>query len=167
MQRALQLAHRGRCSAPPNPHVGCVLTTSQGRVIGEGYHIRAGTAHAEVVALQDAKSRGESTEGATAYVTLEPCHHTGRTGPCDKALIEAGISRVVIAQTDPDTRVKSQGILALEAAGVQVQTGVLGKEAEMSSRAYRHHRMTGMAHSVYLDHAMLEPQSHKAVVDPL
>lgn len=148
MARALQLAERGRCSAPPNPHVGCVLTDSSGRIIGEGYHVRAGTAHAEVRALEDAAARGEPTEGCTAYVTLEPCHHQGRTGPCDMALLQAGVARVVVAQVDPDKRVESEGIATLRAAGVQVVVGVLGEEAQASLRAYLHHRQTGMPYVV-------------------
>jgi len=100
MTAALALAARGLYTTTPNPHVGCVLVNN-GVVVGEGWHVRAGEPHAEVVALRAA---GERARGATAYVTLEPCHHHGRTPPCDEALIAAGVKRVVAAMQDPDPR---------------------------------------------------------------
>jgi diaminohydroxyphosphoribosylaminopyrimidine deaminase/5-amino-6-(5-phosphoribosylamino)uracil reductase len=124
MARALQLARRGQYSARPNPHVGCVLVRD-GLVIGEGFTCPAGGNHAEIEALQAA---GDA-RGATAYVTLEPCSHHGRTGPCADALLQAGVARVVIAMSDPNPLVAGQGIEKLRAAGVVVECGVLENEA--------------------------------------
>ena len=128
MQQALALAEEGLWRTSPNPRVGCVLLAPDGRVIGQGSTQAAGQAHAEVMALRDAAQRGHSTEGATAYVTLEPCAHQGRTGPCCDALIQAGVARVVAALGDPNPLVGGQGFARLRAAGVQVQVG-LGAEA--------------------------------------
>jgi diaminohydroxyphosphoribosylaminopyrimidine deaminase / 5-amino-6-(5-phosphoribosylamino)uracil reductase len=125
MVRALQLAERGLYTTDPNPRVGCVLVRG-GETLAEGWHERAGQAHAEVAALRAA--RGE-VGGATAYVTLEPCSHTGRTGPCAEALIAAGIRRVVCASVDPNPQVSGRGIRRLEAAGIEVAVGVLEEEA--------------------------------------
>ncbi|HSS70035.1 MAG TPA: bifunctional diaminohydroxyphosphoribosylaminopyrimidine deaminase/5-amino-6-(5-phosphoribosylamino)uracil reductase RibD, partial [Casimicrobiaceae bacterium] len=127
MQRALSLAERGLFTTTPNPRVGCVIARD-GRVIGEGWHERTGEAHAEVRALADAASRGESTRSATVYVTLEPCNHHGRTPPCTDALLAAGVARVVAAMRDPNTLAGS-GAAKLGAAGVAVQTGLLEDEA--------------------------------------
>lgn len=122
MTRALDLARRG--SVPgPNPRVGCVLLSPDGRVLGEGWHRGAGTPHAEVAALADARERGADVRGATAVVTLEPCDHTGRTGPCSVALAQAGVARAVVAITDPNP-VAGGGAARLRAAGVEVVTGV-------------------------------------------
>ncbi|MEZ0447425.1 bifunctional diaminohydroxyphosphoribosylaminopyrimidine deaminase/5-amino-6-(5-phosphoribosylamino)uracil reductase RibD [Cellulomonas sp. ICMP 17802] len=126
MRRALALALRGPAS-DPNPRVGCVLLGPDGEVRGEGWHRGAGTPHAEVAALADAAARGLPTEGATAVVTLEPCNHTGRTGPCSEALIAAGVARVVVSVDDPNP-VASGGVERLRSAGVDVQTGVLTAE---------------------------------------
>lgn len=126
MLRALELARGGLFTADPNPRVGCVLTRD-GRVVGEGFHLRAGEGHAEVNALNDA---GENARGATAYVTLEPCDHEGRTGPCSMALVKAGVVRVVAAMTDPALHVAGQGFARLREAGVAVETGLLADEAE-------------------------------------
>ena len=125
MQRALGLAVRGLYTTDPNPRVGCVLV-QEGRVIGEGWHQRAGEPHAEVLAL---RSCGESARGATAYVTLEPCSHTGRTPPCAVALIAAGIARVVCASVDSNPKVAGGGLKRLAAAGIAVTVGVLEAEA--------------------------------------
>jgi diaminohydroxyphosphoribosylaminopyrimidine deaminase / 5-amino-6-(5-phosphoribosylamino)uracil reductase len=125
MARALDLAARGLYTTDPNPRVGCVLTRA-GRIVGEGWHERAGEAHAEVRALRAAS--GE-VRGATAYVTLEPCSHTGRTPPCVDALIAAGISRVVCSSIDPNPQVAGKGIARLRAAGVAVSVGALANEA--------------------------------------
>ena len=125
MARALQLAERGAYTTTPNPRVGCVIVRD-GVAVGEGWHERAGGPHAEVLALQVA---GNRARGATAYVTLEPCHHHGRTPPCDEALVAAGITRVVAAMADPDPRTAGQGIARLKAAGITVSTGVLENEA--------------------------------------
>jgi len=125
MTRALQLAAQGLYSTAPNPRVGCVLV-SDGQVVGEGWHRRAGEAHAEIVALLEA---GSLAFGATAYVSLEPCCHQGRTGPCSAALIQAGITRVVIAISDPFPEVNGGGVEQLRQAGIRVDTGVLQSEA--------------------------------------
>jgi diaminohydroxyphosphoribosylaminopyrimidine deaminase/5-amino-6-(5-phosphoribosylamino)uracil reductase len=106
----------------PNPHVGCVITAADGTVLGEGHTQRAGGPHAEVMALRDADARGHSVHGATAWVTLEPCAHQGRTAPCCDALAAAGIARVVSAMTDPNPKVAGQGMARLASAGVQTET---------------------------------------------
>ena len=124
MARALQLARRARYSAMPNPHVGCVLVR-EGRVIGEGFTRPAGGNHAEIEALAAA----DDACGATAYVTLEPCSHQGRTGPCADALVAAGVSRVVVAMPDPNPLVAGQGLAKLRAAGIAVHCGLLAAEA--------------------------------------
>ncbi len=124
MARALQLARRGRFWARPNPHVGCVLVRDNG-IIGEGFTQPAGGNHAEIEALQSA---GDA-RGATAYVTLEPCSHTGKTGPCVEALIQAGVTRAVIATGDPNPEVAGRGLARLEEAGVEVHCGLLQDQA--------------------------------------
>jgi len=123
IERALELATRARLLAPPNPAVGCVLVNAEGQVIGEGHTQATGCAHAEVMALRDAAARGHAVRGSSAYVTLEPCAHQGRTGPCCEALIEAGVARVVASLVDPNPRVAGQGLARLRAAGVQVEVG--------------------------------------------
>lgn len=123
MRRALALAERGRRLSPPNPAVGCVLVDAAGTVLGEGFTQPVGQAHAEVMALRDAAARGHRTQGATAYVTLEPCAHHGRTGPCCDALVAAGVRRVVAALPDPNPRVGGQGLQRLRDAGVAVALG--------------------------------------------
>jgi len=125
MARALRLAKRGLYTADPNPRVGCIIVRND-EIVGEGWHQRAGGHHAEIMALENA---GEAGVGATAYVSLEPCCHHGRTPPCTDALIAAGIERVVIASTDPNPAVAGQGESQLVAAGVQVQSGVLADES--------------------------------------
>src|SRR5947208_11388259 len=127
MRRALDLAARGLNTTTPNPRVGCVIVRD-GRVIGEGWHERAGEAHAEVRALADVRARGESARGATIYVTLEPCNHTGRTPPCTDALLAAGIARAVIAMRDPNP-VAGRGAEPLAAACVPVGHGPAEEEA--------------------------------------
>jgi diaminohydroxyphosphoribosylaminopyrimidine deaminase / 5-amino-6-(5-phosphoribosylamino)uracil reductase len=125
MTRALDLARTPGVPTGPNPRVGCVLLDAEGRTVSEGFHRGAGTPHAEVDALTRA---GESARGTTALVTLEPCDHTGRTGPCSKALVEAGVARVVYAQSDPNP-VASGGAETLRSAGVDVAHGLLVEEA--------------------------------------
>ena len=120
MQQALDLARQALFLSNPNPRVGCVLVSPQGQVIGQGFTQQAGGPHAEVMALRDAAGQGHATRGATAYVTLEPCSHTGRTGPCCNALIDAGIAKVVGAILDPNPQVAGQGFAKLRAAGVEV-----------------------------------------------
>ncbi|MDH0372877.1 bifunctional diaminohydroxyphosphoribosylaminopyrimidine deaminase/5-amino-6-(5-phosphoribosylamino)uracil reductase RibD [Comamonas aquatica] len=121
MHKALEQAAQALFISNPNPRVGCVLVAPNGQVIGQGFTQQAGGPHAEVMALRDAAAQGHDTRGATAYVTLEPCSHTGRTGPCCNALIDAGIAQVVGAIADPNPQVAGQGFARLRAAGVQVQ----------------------------------------------
>ena len=125
MAQALRLAERGLYTTMPNPRVGCVLVKGD-QVIAEGWHYRAGEAHAEVHALQQA---GERARGATAYVTLEPCNHSGRTGPCSEALLAAGVVRVVFAMEDPNPQVAGSGLERLRAAGVVIDGPVLEDDA--------------------------------------
>jgi diaminohydroxyphosphoribosylaminopyrimidine deaminase/5-amino-6-(5-phosphoribosylamino)uracil reductase len=125
MTRALELAERGLYTTTPNPRVGCVIVRD-GAVAGEGWHERAGEAHAEVNALAQA---GSKARGATAYVSLEPCAHQGRTGPCTKALIGAGVARVVAALKDPNPRVSGRGLEELKQAGIRVDAGLMEDEA--------------------------------------
>ena len=119
MQQAINLAKLGRFTTSPNPNVGCILVKNK-QIIGGGYHQRAGEGHAEVNALREA---GSEAVGATAYVTLEPCSHFGRTPPCANGLIDAGITRVVIAMVDPNPQVAGRGIAKLEQAGILVCSG--------------------------------------------
>lgn len=128
MAQALALAERGLYGTTPNPRVGCVLVRD-GAVLAEGWHARAGGPHAEAAAIAQASGRGVSLRGATAYVTLEPCNHQGRTPPCARALIEAGVARVVIAMADPNPTA-SGGMQALREAGITVECGLLQAEAE-------------------------------------
>jgi diaminohydroxyphosphoribosylaminopyrimidine deaminase/5-amino-6-(5-phosphoribosylamino)uracil reductase len=125
MSHALQLAEKGLFTTSPNPHVGCVIVNN-GKVVGTGWHARAGEAHAEINALQDA---GSLARGATVYVTLEPCSHHGRTPPCVEALIRAGVRKVIIAMDDPNPCINGQGKHRLQVAGIEVQTGLLADEA--------------------------------------
>jgi diaminohydroxyphosphoribosylaminopyrimidine deaminase/5-amino-6-(5-phosphoribosylamino)uracil reductase len=132
MRRALALAERGRGLTSPNPMVGAVVVR-HGEIVGEGFHARAGAPHAEIEALRAA---GDRARGATLYVTLEPCNHQGRTPPCVDAIIRAGIRRVVSATRDPNPRVKGGGTAALIAAGIEVTTGCLEREARELNRAF-------------------------------
>jgi diaminohydroxyphosphoribosylaminopyrimidine deaminase / 5-amino-6-(5-phosphoribosylamino)uracil reductase len=132
MARALELAARGRGATHPNPAVGCVIVAG-GAVVGEGFHQRAGEPHAEVLALRQA---GERARGAQVYVTLEPCCHQGRTGPCTEALKAAGVARVVAAMEDPNPLVAGQGLAALRAAGIAVDLGLMEAEAEALNRGF-------------------------------
>ncbi|MBF0218159.1 MAG: bifunctional diaminohydroxyphosphoribosylaminopyrimidine deaminase/5-amino-6-(5-phosphoribosylamino)uracil reductase RibD [Gammaproteobacteria bacterium] len=127
MAEALQLARLGLYSTHPNPRVGALIVGDDGAVVGRGAHLRAGEPHAEVIALQQA---GERARGATAVVTLEPCAHFGRTPPCCEALIDAGIARLVVAGEDPNPLTAGKGIACLQAAGIEVISGVLEAEAE-------------------------------------
>jgi diaminohydroxyphosphoribosylaminopyrimidine deaminase/5-amino-6-(5-phosphoribosylamino)uracil reductase len=136
MTRALALAERGLFTTTPNPRVGCVIARDS-LVLGEGWHERAGGAHAEVRALDDARAHGNDVRGATAYVTLEPCNHQGRTPPCTSALLAAGIERVVAAMNDPDPKAGG-GADCLRAAGVTVETGLLEDEARELNVGWLH-----------------------------
>jgi len=132
MAAALRLAWRGRYGTHPNPRVGCVLVREDA-VVGRGWHAKVGQAHAEINALADA---GDAAAGATAYVTLEPCSHHGRTAPCAEALIAAGVARVVVAMRDPFPEVAGRGIAALEAAGITVSVSLLEGEARRLNEGY-------------------------------
>lgn len=150
MRHALDLAARGEGAVEPNPLVGCVLVapadnSGEEVLLGEGFHARFGHAHAERAALEDALRRGHAARlaGATAYVTLEPCCHHGKTPPCTTALIEAGIARVVIAQLDPFPQVAGQGVAELRAAGLSVQVGVEQAAAEQLAAPYLKRVRTG------------------------
>lgn len=132
MQRAIELAERGRFTTSPNPNVGCVIVNDD-VVVGEGFHQKAGLAHAEVNALAMAKSNATD---ATCYVTLEPCSHFGRTPPCAMALVKAGVKRVVVAMVDPNPQVAGRGIAILEEAGIYVEVGLLTEQAEALNRGF-------------------------------
>ena len=140
MRRALQLTALGSGRTSPNPLVGCVVLDASGQLVGEGFHAKAGEAHAEVQALRQA---GERARGGTAVVTLEPCCHHGRTPPCSEALLRAGIARVVVAMRDPDPRVAGNGIASLKLAGVPVEEGICEAEARALNRAFLHRVATG------------------------
>src|SRR5690606_39696851 len=133
MRLALALAERGRGRVSPNPLVGCVVV-KDGEVVGEGWHARAGGPHAEVAALAAA---GDRARGATVYVTLEPCDHHGRTPPCTEALLAAGLDRVVAATLDPNPLVDARGVARLKQGGVQVDVGLLARQAEQQNEVFR------------------------------
>ncbi|MDC6380435.1 bifunctional diaminohydroxyphosphoribosylaminopyrimidine deaminase/5-amino-6-(5-phosphoribosylamino)uracil reductase RibD [Pseudomonas graminis] len=132
MARALELARKGVYSTHPNPRVGCVIVRD-GAIVGEGWHVRAGEPHAEVHALRQA---GDKAKDATAYVTLEPCSHHGRTPPCADALVNAGVARVVAAMQDPNPDVAGRGLLRMMNAGIAVQSGVLESEARALNKGF-------------------------------
>ena len=129
MRQALAQAHQALFMTSPNPRVGCVITSADGELLGQGHTQAAGQAHAEIMALRDAQSRGLDVTGAAAYVTLEPCAHQGRTGPCCDALIQSGIARVFASVQDPNPQVSGQGLARLRAAGIEVHTGLLEDKA--------------------------------------
>ncbi|MEE4081547.1 bifunctional diaminohydroxyphosphoribosylaminopyrimidine deaminase/5-amino-6-(5-phosphoribosylamino)uracil reductase RibD [Pseudomonas viridiflava] len=139
MARALELARKGLYSTHPNPRVGCVIVR-EGQIVGEGWHALAGEPHAEVHALRQA---GEQARGATAYVTLEPCSHHGRTPPCADALVNAGVTRVVASMQDPNPEVAGRGLLRLMTAGIAVQCGVLEAEARALNKGFIKRMETG------------------------
>ncbi|MFG3499099.1 bifunctional diaminohydroxyphosphoribosylaminopyrimidine deaminase/5-amino-6-(5-phosphoribosylamino)uracil reductase RibD [Streptomyces sp. NPDC047928] len=152
MRRAIALAARGLGSTSPNPVVGCVVLDASGHQVGAGHHERAGGPHAEVNALREA---GVLARGGTAYVTLEPCDHTGRTGPCTQALIEAGVARVVYAVADPNPQAMG-GADTLRAAGVQVERGLLADEAEAGNAAWLTSVRLGRPHVLWKYAATLD-----------
>lgn len=133
MALAIQLAKRGQYTTSPNPNVGCVLVNPKGEIIGQGWHQKAGTPHAEVHALKQA---GSKAKGATAYVTLEPCSHFGRTPPCALALIEAGVTKVVAAMVDPNPLVAGSGLAKLQEAGILTAHGLMQTQAEELNRGF-------------------------------
>src|ERR1051325_438170 len=140
MRRALQLAERARGQTSPNPMVGAVVAR-RGKIVGEGFHRRAGRPHAERVALQAA---GKAAHGATLYLTLEPCCSQGRTPPCTEAILRAGIKRVVIATEDPNPKHHKRGIASLRRAGLKVQVGLLKSEAMRLNEVFNHWITTGL-----------------------
>lgn len=139
MARAFELARLGRFTTTPNPNVGCVIVRD-GEIVGEGYHIKAGGPHAEVHALRMA---GEKAQGATAYVTLEPCSHHGRTPPCADALIAAGVARVVASMQDPNPEVAGRGLYRLQQTGIEVSHGLMHSEAEAINLGFLKRMRTG------------------------
>jgi diaminohydroxyphosphoribosylaminopyrimidine deaminase/5-amino-6-(5-phosphoribosylamino)uracil reductase len=158
MRRAITLAARGAGRTSPNPVVGCVVLDRHGAVAGEGWHARAGGPHAEIEALRAA---GEAARGGTAVVTLEPCNHTGRTGPCAQALIAAGVARVVVAVDDPNP-VAAGGAATLRAAGVEVESGLLTAEAAAGNVAWLTALRTGRPHLTWKFAATLDGRSAAA-----
>lgn len=140
MRRAIELARLGQYSTKPNPNVGCVIV-KDAQLLGEGFHPRAGQPHAEVFALRQA---AEQAQGATAYVTLEPCAHYGRTPPCAKALVDAGVAKVVVACPDPNPLVAGKGVQILQDAGIQVSVGVAEAEAAQLNSGFLKAMATGM-----------------------
>ncbi len=140
MRRAIELARLGQYSTKPNPNVGCVIV-KDAQLLGEGFHLRAGQPHAEVFALRQA---AEQAQGATAYVTLEPCAHYGRTPPCAKALVDAGVAKVVVACPDPNPLVAGKGVQILQDAGIQVSVGVAEAEAAQLNAGFLKAMATGM-----------------------
>ncbi len=139
MQHALDLARKGVGLASPNPTVGCVIV-KDGAILGEGFHQYEWRDHAEIVALKQA---GDRAKGATLYVTLEPCNHTGRTGPCSEAIVKAGIARVVAAMEDPNPKTRGTGFATLRAAGIEVASGLLETEAQKLNEAFAHWIVAG------------------------
>lgn len=155
MSRALKLAKRGIYTTAPNPNVGCVIVRD-GEIVGEGHHHRAGEPHAEVHAMRMA---GDKAEGATAYVTLEPCSHYGRTPPCAEGLIKAKVARVVCAMEDPNPKVAGRGFQMLRDAGVEVQVGLLENEAIELNKGFIKFMQTGMPYVQLKMAASLDGQS--------
>lgn len=158
MRRAITLAARGLGRTSPNPVVGCVILDPSGAVAGEGFHTRAGGPHAEVEALREA---GDRANGGTAVVTLEPCNHTGLTGPCTQALLAAGIARVVMAVDDPNP-VAAGGAATLRAAGVDVESGVLAAAAAEGNAGWLHAVRAGRPHLIWKFAATLDGRSAAA-----
>jgi diaminohydroxyphosphoribosylaminopyrimidine deaminase/5-amino-6-(5-phosphoribosylamino)uracil reductase len=144
MSLALSWAEKALFITSPNPRVGCVIINSQGVLLGAGHTQPAGQAHAEIMALQDAKQRGMDVAGAIAYVSLEPCSHQGRTGPCCEALIQAGLSRVVVAVQDPNPQVSGNGIARLRQSGMQVDVGILQDKARALNQGFFKRMTTGL-----------------------
>lgn len=137
MQHALDVAERGRGRVAPNPLVGCVLV-KKGEIIAEGWHDHLGGLHAEQMAIHDAESKGRSPNGATAYVTLEPCNHYGRTPPCTEALLWSGVKHVIVAHPDPNPTVRGKGFQVLRDAGISVESGLLEREAAEQMKPFLH-----------------------------
>ena len=137
MQHALDVAERGRGRVAPNPLVGCVLV-KEGEIIAEGWHDHLGGLHAEQMAIHDAEAKGKSPNGATAYVTLEPCNHYGRTPPCTEALLWSGVQHVIVAHPDPNPTVRGKGFQVLRDAGITVESGLLEQQAAEQMKPFLH-----------------------------
>jgi len=152
MRRAIQLAAEGEGKTRPNPLVGAVVV-KDGRIIGEGYHTKYGSLHAEREALADCARRGENPEGADIYVTLEPCCHTGKQPPCTEALVDSGVGRVIVGSSDPNPLVSGKGIEYLKQHGIQVETGFLEEECDALNSIFFHYITTGKPY-VALKYAM-------------
>ena len=165
MKRAIEVAERGIGRVSPNPLVGCVLV-KDGQIIAEGWHDHLGGLHAEQMAIHDAESNGFSPNGATAYVTLEPCNHFGRTPPCTEALMWAGIKEVIVAHPDPNPTVRGSGFQALEDAGITVRHGLLEDEAGLQMRSFMHwcaHRRPMVTVKMAVDaQGSVDDRSHQA-----
>lgn len=142
MQQALSIAEKGKGSVSPNPMVGCVIVSEHGEKLGEGYHKEFGKAHAEVIAVESVQDK-DALKNATVYVTLEPCSHHGKTPPCANMLAKLPIGKVVVAMQDPNPSVNGKGILHLRNKGIEVEVGVLKKEAEKLNEFFIHHQMFG------------------------
>ncbi|MCW8922724.1 MAG: bifunctional diaminohydroxyphosphoribosylaminopyrimidine deaminase/5-amino-6-(5-phosphoribosylamino)uracil reductase RibD [Gammaproteobacteria bacterium] len=140
MQRALRLAQRGLYGTDPNPRVGCVLVRNE-KIVGEGWHQKAGEPHAEILALKQA---GDEAKGATAYVTLEPCSHTGKTPPCADALVKAGVGRVIVAMQDPNPQVAGDGLKRLQANGIEIESGLMEAQARALNPGFIKRMETGL-----------------------
>src|ERR1700722_8738606 len=172
MQRAMELARRGIAVSSPNPAVGCVILDRAGQVAGEGWHEYDLVDHAEVDALREAKAHaGERLHGGTAYVTMEPCNHTGRTPPCTEALIAAGLGRVVAATVDPNPNVAGHGMDKLRAAGIETALGICQPEArrlnEGFARWIQHKRpLVLMKVAMTLDGRIAPPAGQQAAREP-
>jgi len=172
MERALELARRGIGVASPNPAVGCVILDRAGQVVGEGWHEYNLLDHAEIVALKEATQHaGDRLRGGTAYVTLEPCNHTGRTGPCSEALIAAGLGRVVAATIDPNPAVAGHGMERIRAAGLETEIGVCEAEARRLNEGFarwsQHRRpLVLMKVAMTLDGRIAPPPGHHQLREP-
>jgi len=143
MSYAIRLAERGAFTTHPNPRVGCIIV-KESKIIGEGWHIEAGKEHAEINALNDAsKSKDSTVKDATVYLSLEPCSHQGKTGPCSTALVKAGVSRVIVAMLDPNPLVAGQGVQELKDNGIEVEVGILQAQAEQLNPGYIKRMKTG------------------------
>jgi diaminohydroxyphosphoribosylaminopyrimidine deaminase/5-amino-6-(5-phosphoribosylamino)uracil reductase len=153
IERAIALAERGRGRVSPNPMVGAVVLAGDGRIVGEGWHLGPGRAHAEVVALDEA---GVDARGATLYTSLEPCTHFGRTPPCTRAILDAGIARVVVAMRDPNPVIDGRGFEELRAGGVEVREAVLADEASRQNVAFSKHVRTGLPYVIWKMAASLD-----------
>lgn len=161
MQLALELARKGEGRTAPNPPVGALIVR-RGLVIGEGFHPKAGAPHAEIFALQQA---GVQASGADLYVTLEPCSHQGRTGPCAEALIRAGVKRVFVGVPDPNPQVAGRGIRLLREAGIEVQTGILQEECRRLIASFARHITSGLPYTIYKTAMTLDGKTATATGD--